>query len=1644
MKKTKLRIKHFSKLFNIVILLMLVSALQLKSQTVLYSTDFGTTPNVNPTGWTFSGVGMNTSTNTPSSGYTGATGGVYLGEGNSVTFTNTSGSSQASSPIGYSEAVLLTSSTGYSNIVLSFGMRKSSASYNSNATYTLEWSTNGTAYNPIVYTEATAGSWGLASGAGLSLPSGANNQANLYFRWSFNRTGTGSNFKIDDVAVTSNTTVVTPVTVAFLSNDTTVREAAGSANFYVRLTSTSTASSAVTISVSPLSNASAADYTISAITLTFAANAPVNSTYPVNISLNDDALVESSEYFIATLGNLQNATVGTISQFAFYIADNDKVIPSPSNAITLNLLSSFSNTVSGSNSAEIVAHDPTTQRLYIANSIGGKLDIIDFVNPSAPTLINSLNITSYGNINCVAVYNGTVAAAIENGLNPQDSGRVVFFDKDGLFISQVKVGMMPDMLTFNNAGTKVLTANEGEPNSAYSNDPDGSVSIINISGGVTALTQSNVAHATFTVYNGQEASLRAQGIRIYGLGANAAKDFEPEYIAVAKDDSKAWVTLQENNAVAEIDLTTNSVTAVRALGTKDHSILDNGLDASNTTRSVNIANFPIKGMYLPDAIATYSVGGVNYIITANEGDARAYSGFSEEVRLSAANLDATKFPFATQMKNNFVLGRLNITNKTGDTDNDGDLDTLYSYGSRSFSIWNANTGVQVYDSKDDLEMITATNSYSVLFNASNTNNTRKDRSDDKGPEPEGVTIGTIGANTYAFIALERIGGVMVYNINNPAAPVFVTYANNRSLPSGGPDNGSEGIVFIPQSQSPNGQHILITANEISSTLSIWGIAGCPIPLSSSVSVSGATTAICSNNSPTLSVASNSNVSYQWSRDGLAISGATANIVVANLTGSYSVAINGGANCSTGSLARTFSVNASPVLSINGNSVVCDGTALTQTVSGAATYTWSNGFTTAAVVFTPTASSIYSVTGTATNNCTSVITRSVTVNANPTLSITNTPLVICNGFPVNYTVSGANNYSWTNGPTTNTVSFTPTASVVYSVTGTNTNNCSSSLTSSVTVNANPSLTITNTPLTICNGASVTFTASGANSYSWINGPTTNTANFTPTASAVYIVVGTSTAGCTSIVVRSVTVNANPTLTITNTPLTICNGAAVNFTVSGANSYSWTNGPTSNIVSFTPTASVGYSVTGTDLNNCSGTASRSVTVNANPSLTITNTPLIICNGNQVNFSVTGANSYSWTNGPTTNTANFTPTASVVYSVTGTDLNNCSSTTTRSVTVNANPTLSIQSSALTICNGAVVNFTASGANSYSWTNGPSANTASFTPTLSTVYSVTGTNTNNCNGTTSVSVTVNANPTLSINGGSVSICAGSSLNLIANGANSYTWNNGANTTTLNVAPQTNTSYTLNGSNANGCFASAVTQVTVNQLPPVTISSSTTQVCVGQSATLTAGGATSFSWTPGGATTAVFVVTPTINTVFLVVGKDNNNCTKTAAQTINVNALPVLNISSTSSVICSGASATLQIGGATTYSWNNGIQAPQIVVSPSLTTTYTVVGTSSLNCAASAVFTQTVNACTGLAKLTNNVVDYILYPNPAKTTVSLSFEQSGSVEVKIYNAVGALLLSESNYHSNETINIEALSKGIYFISVSDKNRQVLKKLVIE
>ncbi|RZL08106.1 MAG: T9SS type A sorting domain-containing protein, partial [Hymenobacter sp.] len=222
-----------------------------------------------------------------------------------------------------------------------------------------------------------------------------------------------------------------------------------------------------------------------------------------------------------------------------------------------------------------------------------------------------------------------------------------------------------------------------------------------------------------------------------------------------------------------------------------------------------------------------------YLLTANEGDARDYSAFSEQVRLGTTSasapyvLDATVFPNAALLKNNAVLGRLNVTNKLGDTDGDGDFDEIYAYGGRSFSIYNATTGTEVHDSGNLLERITAADAtYGAIFNASNSFGevpVRKNRSDDKGPEPEGVTTGRIGSNLYAFVSMERVGGVLVFNINNPASPVLETYVNNRSLTAGTGDLGPEGLVFIAAADSPTGQPLLLLANEVSSTVAVYSI-----------------------------------------------------------------------------------------------------------------------------------------------------------------------------------------------------------------------------------------------------------------------------------------------------------------------------------------------------------------------------------------------------------------------------------------------------------------------------------------------------------------------------------------------------------------------------------------------------------------------------------------------------------------------------------------------------------------------------------------------------------------------------------------------------------------------------------------------------
>ena len=492
--------------------------------------------------------------------------------------------------------------------------------------------------------------------------------------------------------------------------------------------------------------------------------------------------------------------------------------------VHLNVIGRFEAGSFDEGASEIVAYDPDSEQLFVVNSQLAVIDVVDISDPTTPTLTTSIDVTPYGGgANSVAVHDGVVAVAVQASVK-QDPGMAVFFSTDGTFLSSVTAGALPDMITFSPNGDWVLVANEGEPNDDYSVDPEGSVTVIDVSSGAASLTQSDVRTADFNYYDSGYLDPR---VRVFGPNATASQDFEPEYIAVGPHSTFAWVTLQENNAIAIVHIPSAQVAAVFGLGTKKHWKPGNGIDASNKDGGINIANWPVRGMFMPDSIATYSRWGIPFLVTANEGDSRDYDGYSEEERIGDLVLDPTAFPNAATLQLDENLGRLKTTTANGDIDGDGDYDRLYSYGARSFSIWTV-FGHRIYDSGDEFEQITALALPGEFNSTNDENGSFDDRSDDKGPEPEGVAIGKVGSRTYAFLGLERVGGVAVYDITNPFHPSYVEYVNNRDF-SGDPvagtagDLGPEGIVFIAASESPTGDPLLVVGNEVSGSTTIYSV-----------------------------------------------------------------------------------------------------------------------------------------------------------------------------------------------------------------------------------------------------------------------------------------------------------------------------------------------------------------------------------------------------------------------------------------------------------------------------------------------------------------------------------------------------------------------------------------------------------------------------------------------------------------------------------------------------------------------------------------------------------------------------------------------------------------------------------------------------
>lgn len=520
---------------------------------------------------------------------------------------------------------------------------------------------------------------------------------------------------------------------------------------------------------------------------------------------------------------LNNRIMQTLKQLLVVCAVFSIGATAKAQTISLSPIGTYATGTFDVGASEVVDFDAGTQQIYSTNADANTVDIIDASDPTSLSLVSSIDMSIYGaGVNSVTVIPGAnaIAVAAEASTSAQDPGDVVLFDLNGTFIASYTVGALPDMVLASPDGNTLVVACEGEPDDDYIVDPNGTIGIIDISGGTASGV---VTLLDFSAYNGAAPA----GVRIYGPGATVAQDMEPEHVAISADSQTAWVICQENNAIAVVDLSTNSISALVALGTIDHSLAGFGIDASNDDGVINIQNWPVKGFFLPDGMDSYEVAGTPYVITANEGDSRDYDGFSEEDRVKDLTLDPAVFPNAATLQQDAELGRLKITTTAGDAGLDGDYEELYSYGTRSFSIWDA-AGNLVWDSGDAFEQITATQ-IPGEFNSTNDDNTSFDnRSDDKGPEPEAVEIAEIYGQFYAFIGLERVGGIMVYNVTNPNAPVFVQYLNNRDwagdLSNGtGGDSGVETLKFVSAANSPNGKNLLISGNEVSGTVTVFEI-----------------------------------------------------------------------------------------------------------------------------------------------------------------------------------------------------------------------------------------------------------------------------------------------------------------------------------------------------------------------------------------------------------------------------------------------------------------------------------------------------------------------------------------------------------------------------------------------------------------------------------------------------------------------------------------------------------------------------------------------------------------------------------------------------------------------------------------------------
>ena len=762
-----------------------------------------------------------------------------------------------------------------------------------------------------------------------------------------------------------------------------------------------------------------------------------------------------------------------------------------------------------------------------------------------------------------------------------------------------------------------------------------------------------------------------------------------------------------------------------------------------------------------------------------------------------------------------------------------------------------------------------------------------------------------------------------------------------------------------------------------------------------------TSYMCAGSEVTLTAQSTGSI-YQWNN------GESQPSITVSVPGQYAVTVSNAFECSTIDTVQVISVDL-PDAAIVGDNQVCSGSNLLLQAEGGTEFLWGDGSTTSSITVTPTENTVYTVTISNVYGCSMTKDLAVTVNPLPEIVLQGNNS-ICAGGNTTFYVSGAQDYQWSNGAQASQITVGEEG--IYSVTATDDNGCQSVASTMLTVHPLPSVKI-NGRNTFCQGGNTSITATGASTYEWSSGEITQSIVVSYVGS--YTVTGTDQYGCSatkSIVVSQSTVNAaisgnmffchgqstmltvtgdaantyhwfddssssnivinsagQYSVTVTNasgcqntlsatvseynmTPpmisgtMTICENQTTTLFASGGSSYLWNNGSTQAMITVNTTGT--YSVTTTNSYGCTATASASVLVNPTPSISVVG-ETDICQGQSTVFSVVSdvASQYEWNTGE--HNSSITVNASGQYSVTATNSYGCVSTAFRQLDVHPLPEPSVFG-VQSICEGANTVLTASGGTGYHWSTGETTNSVVVAPATNQTYVVTVTNVYGCLVSTAVPVTVAPLPNISING-NTTLCAGNSTTLTALGANTYTWSTGAHTSNVSVSNEG--MYYVTATNAQNCSKTDSVYVKVNPNPVLQVSGDN-YVCAGSQTTLTATGATSYTWNTGDASSEI-AVAPTSTTTYSVTGYDTNNCSTTVQKIVNVVDLPAVQIFG-ERTICQGQYRVLSASGGTSYQWSNGSTSPDIVVAPNVSTTYTVTVTNTSGCSSVASATVTVN----------------------------------------------------------------------------------------